>query len=86
MGLYLCLSFEKNKKKTARKLTCFKKKKNIFFFAALHREFIIDCLSVERNHVLVRIAVLGGPSERKLPARALQEVSCSQKAFCKTDL
>ncbi|XP_075893672.1 protein broad-minded isoform X1 [Nelusetta ayraudi] len=36
-------------------------------------EFIIDSLSVERNHVLVRVGVVGGPSERKLPARALQE-------------
>lgn len=49
-----------------------------FFFFVLHREFIIDSLSVERNHVLVRVGVVGGPSERKLPARALQEVSCAQ--------
>ncbi|KAM8725656.1 protein broad-minded isoform 4-T4 [Acanthopagrus schlegelii] len=36
-------------------------------------EFIIDGLSVERNHVLVRVSVVGGPSERTLPPRALQE-------------
>uniref|UniRef100_A0A7N8YJ72 Protein broad-minded n=1 Tax=Mastacembelus armatus TaxID=205130 RepID=A0A7N8YJ72_9TELE len=36
-------------------------------------EFIIDSLSVERNHVLVRVCVVGGPSERRLPPRALQE-------------
>ncbi|XP_022626071.1 protein broad-minded [Seriola dumerili] len=36
-------------------------------------EFIIDSLSVERNHVLVRASVVGGPSERRLPPRALQE-------------
>ncbi|KAL3052190.1 hypothetical protein OYC64_004859 [Pagothenia borchgrevinki] len=36
-------------------------------------EFIIDNLSVERNHVLVRVSAVGGPSERKLPPRALQE-------------
>ncbi|XP_070782053.1 protein broad-minded [Enoplosus armatus] len=36
-------------------------------------EFIIDGLSVERNHVLVRVGAVGGPSERKLPPRALQE-------------
>lgn len=36
--------------------------------------FIIDSLSVERNHVLVRVSLVGGPSERKLPPRALQEV------------
>ncbi|XP_040920473.1 protein broad-minded isoform X3 [Toxotes jaculatrix] len=36
-------------------------------------EFIIDSLSVERNHVLVRVSLVGGPSERRLPPRALQE-------------
>ncbi|XP_054474046.1 protein broad-minded [Anoplopoma fimbria] len=36
-------------------------------------ELIVDNLSVERNHVLVRVSVVGGPSERKLPPRALQE-------------
>ncbi|KAG7508076.1 hypothetical protein JOB18_002477 [Solea senegalensis] len=35
--------------------------------------FIIDSLSVERNHVLVRVSVVGGPSERRLPPRALQQ-------------
>ncbi|XP_061563025.1 protein broad-minded isoform X2 [Cololabis saira] len=34
---------------------------------------IIDSLSVERNHVLVRASVVGGPSERRLPSRVLQE-------------
>ncbi|KAM8846117.1 protein broad-minded [Synchiropus picturatus] len=34
---------------------------------------IVDVLSVERNHVLVRVGVVGGPSERSLPPRALQE-------------
>ncbi|XP_044532812.1 protein broad-minded isoform X2 [Gracilinanus agilis] len=37
------------------------------------RDFIIDGLSVERNHVLVRINLIGGPSERILPARTLQK-------------
>ncbi|XP_014851708.1 PREDICTED: protein broad-minded isoform X2 [Poecilia mexicana] len=36
---------------------------------------IIDSLSVERNHILVRVHVVGGPSERRLPSRALDEVS-----------
>ncbi|XP_056283570.1 protein broad-minded isoform X2 [Pseudoliparis swirei] len=36
-------------------------------------KLIIDNLSVERNHVLVRVSLVGGPSERKLPPRALQE-------------
>ncbi|XP_029705480.1 protein broad-minded-like isoform X2 [Takifugu rubripes] len=36
-------------------------------------EFIIDALSVERNHLLVRVGVLGGPSERRLPPRDLQQ-------------
>ncbi|XP_047244018.1 protein broad-minded isoform X4 [Girardinichthys multiradiatus] len=34
---------------------------------------IIDSLSVERNHMLVRVNVVGGPSERRLPSRALEE-------------
>ncbi|XP_054617419.1 protein broad-minded [Dunckerocampus dactyliophorus] len=37
------------------------------------RSCIVDSLSVERNHVLVRVALVGGPSERRLPPRALQE-------------
>ncbi|KAF3703043.1 Protein broad-minded TBC1 domain family member 32 [Channa argus] len=36
-------------------------------------EFIIDSVSVERNHVLVRASLVGGPSERRLPPRTLQE-------------
>nr|XP_025044875.1 protein broad-minded isoform X1 [Pelodiscus sinensis] len=35
--------------------------------------FIIDGLSVERNHVLVRINLLGGPMERILPQRVLNK-------------
>ncbi|KAM6405295.1 protein broad-minded isoform 2-T2 [Pluvialis apricaria] len=34
-------------------------------------DFIIDGLSVERNHVLVRINLIGGPQERILPLRVL---------------
>lgn len=47
----------------------------IFRTLNLPREFIIDALSVERNHFLVRVGVVGGPSERKLPPRDLQQVS-----------
>uniref|UniRef100_UPI00398F1A84 protein broad-minded isoform X1 n=2 Tax=Pristiophorus japonicus TaxID=55135 RepID=UPI00398F1A84 len=36
-------------------------------------DFIIDGLSVERNHILVRMNLLGGPSERVLPPRVLQK-------------
>uniref|UniRef100_A0A4W5NJV8 Protein broad-minded n=1 Tax=Hucho hucho TaxID=62062 RepID=A0A4W5NJV8_9TELE len=36
-------------------------------------DFIIDGLSVERNHILVRMSVIGGPSERRLPLRAIQK-------------
>lgn len=36
-------------------------------------EFVIDGLSVERNHLLVRMNVIGGPSEKRLPSRALQK-------------
>ncbi|KAM5325186.1 protein broad-minded [Glossophaga mutica] len=38
-----------------------------------HRDFIIDGLSVERNHVLVRINLIGGPVERILPPRMLEK-------------
>uniref|UniRef100_A0A3P9BDK7 Protein broad-minded n=1 Tax=Maylandia zebra TaxID=106582 RepID=A0A3P9BDK7_9CICH len=41
----------------------------------INQTIIIDSLSVERNHVLVRVSVVGGPSERRLPPRDLQEVS-----------
>uniref|UniRef100_F6RL60 Protein broad-minded n=1 Tax=Callithrix jacchus TaxID=9483 RepID=F6RL60_CALJA len=37
------------------------------------RDFIIDGLSVERNHVLVRINLVGGPLERILPPRTLEQ-------------
>ncbi|NXW13334.1 BROMI protein, partial [Circaetus pectoralis] len=43
-----------------------------FFFP---RDFIIDGLSVERNHVLVRINLIGGPQERILPLRVLNKGS-----------
>lgn len=33
---------------------------------------IVDALSVERNHILARTQVIGGPSERRLPPRELQ--------------
>ncbi|XP_048387380.2 protein broad-minded isoform X2 [Stegostoma tigrinum] len=36
-------------------------------------DFIIDGLSVERNHILVRMNLIGGPSERVLPPRVLQK-------------
>uniref|UniRef100_A0A8C4E6H2 Protein broad-minded n=1 Tax=Dicentrarchus labrax TaxID=13489 RepID=A0A8C4E6H2_DICLA len=48
-------------------------RENVTELDASEGEFIIDSLSVERNHVLVRVSVVGGPSERKLPPRALQE-------------
>ncbi|XP_065486991.1 protein broad-minded isoform X5 [Caloenas nicobarica] len=38
-------------------------------------DFIIDALSVERNHVLVRINLIGGPQERILPLRVLDKGS-----------
>ncbi|XP_072135296.1 protein broad-minded isoform X2 [Mobula birostris] len=36
-------------------------------------DFIIDGLSVERNHILVRMNLVGGASERVLPPRVLQK-------------
>ncbi|KFZ47705.1 Protein broad-minded, partial [Antrostomus carolinensis] len=38
-------------------------------------DFIIDGLSVERNHILVRINLIGGPQERILPLRVLDKGS-----------
>ncbi|ETE70594.1 Protein broad-minded, partial [Ophiophagus hannah] len=38
------------------------------------RQFIIDGLSVERNHILIRISHVGGPTERILPPRVLHKV------------
>uniref|UniRef100_A0A2K5RDT2 Protein broad-minded n=1 Tax=Cebus imitator TaxID=2715852 RepID=A0A2K5RDT2_CEBIM len=46
---------------------------NILETSESHRDFIIDGLSVERNHVLVRINLVGGPLERILPPRMLEE-------------
>ncbi|GAB5571853.1 protein broad-minded isoform X1 [Prionailurus iriomotensis] len=46
---------------------------NILENSESHRDFIIDGLSVERNHVLVRINLIGGPMERILPPRVLQK-------------
>ncbi|XP_070273682.1 protein broad-minded isoform X1 [Myotis yumanensis] len=46
---------------------------NISETSESHRDFIIDGLSVERNHVLVRINLIGGPMERILPPRILQK-------------
>ncbi|KAG7316381.1 hypothetical protein KOW79_019922 [Hemibagrus wyckioides] len=48
-------------------------KDNVFESSTGQDEFIIDGLSVERNHILVRMNVIGGPSERRLPPRALQK-------------
>nr|XP_036849418.1 protein broad-minded isoform X1 [Manis javanica]XP_036849427.1 protein broad-minded isoform X1 [Manis javanica] len=46
---------------------------NILETSESHRNFIIDGLSVERNHVLVRINLIGGPVERILPPRMLEK-------------
>uniref|UniRef100_A0ABM0MAH1 Protein broad-minded-like n=1 Tax=Saccoglossus kowalevskii TaxID=10224 RepID=A0ABM0MAH1_SACKO len=40
-------------------------------FGLRSNEFIIDMVSVENNHILVRTHVVGGPSERILPPRML---------------
>ncbi|XP_025720747.1 protein broad-minded isoform X2 [Callorhinus ursinus] len=46
---------------------------NILETSESHRDFIIDGLSVERNHVLVRMNFIGGPMERILPPRVLEK-------------
>lgn len=40
-------------------------------FTIFYSEIIIDELSVERNHILVRTEVIGGPNERALPLRTV---------------
>ncbi|EHB03981.1 hypothetical protein GW7_15988, partial [Heterocephalus glaber] len=46
---------------------------NISEVSGSHRGFIIDGLSVERNHVLVRMNLIGGPLERTVPPRTLDK-------------
>ncbi|XP_073931565.1 protein broad-minded isoform X3 [Castor canadensis] len=46
---------------------------NLLEISESHRDFIIDGLSVERNHVLVRINLIGGPLERILPPRMIDK-------------
>ncbi|CAM4533720.1 unnamed protein product [Lepidochelys olivacea] len=48
-------------------------KENIIETSEGPGNFIIDGLSVERNHVLVRINLTGGPVERILPQRVLNK-------------
>ncbi|XP_030054422.1 protein broad-minded isoform X2 [Microcaecilia unicolor] len=50
-------------------------KENVTESAAGPGDFIIDGLSVERNHILIRMNLVGGPSERILPPRALHQGS-----------
>uniref|UniRef100_A0A8C5F1A7 Protein broad-minded n=1 Tax=Gopherus evgoodei TaxID=1825980 RepID=A0A8C5F1A7_9SAUR len=48
-------------------------KENIIETSEGPGNFIIDGLSVERNHILVRISLTGGPAERILPQRVLNK-------------
>lgn len=48
-------------------------KENVAELGSGEGEIILDSLSVERNYVLVCVSVVGGPSERVLPPRSLQE-------------
>ncbi|XP_043942917.1 protein broad-minded [Protopterus annectens] len=50
-------------------------RENVTETSGRSEDFIIDGLSVERNHILVRMNLVGGPSERILPPRALQKGS-----------
>ncbi|XP_030201530.1 protein broad-minded isoform X1 [Gadus morhua] len=50
-----------------------RQKENVTEPAEAQGQLILDRLSVERNHLLVRVCAVGGPSERRLPPRALQE-------------
>ncbi|XP_053566762.1 protein broad-minded [Bombina bombina] len=46
-------------------------KENTIESSSGSRNVIIDGLSVERNHILIRMNLIGGPRERVLPPRAL---------------
>ncbi|XP_061479706.1 protein broad-minded isoform X2 [Rhineura floridana] len=48
-------------------------RENTIHVSETSRDFIIDGLSVERNHILVRINHVGGPTERILPPRILHK-------------
>nr|XP_028579121.1 protein broad-minded [Podarcis muralis] len=48
-------------------------RENTIYISETSRDFIIDGLSVERNHILVRINHVGGPTERILPPRILHK-------------
>nr|XP_014349915.1 PREDICTED: protein broad-minded isoform X2 [Latimeria chalumnae] len=48
-------------------------KENVRETSGQPEDFIIDGLSIERNHILIRMNLTGGPSERVLPPRALQK-------------
>lgn len=37
-------------------------------------EIVIDMLSVERNYLLVKSHLIGGPNERNIPPRTLAQV------------
>ncbi|XP_062858509.1 protein broad-minded isoform X2 [Trichomycterus rosablanca] len=47
-------------------------KENVVESSPGQEDVIVDGLSVERNHLLVRTSVIGGSSERRLPPRELQ--------------
>uniref|UniRef100_A0A1I8FA73 SH2 domain-containing protein n=1 Tax=Macrostomum lignano TaxID=282301 RepID=A0A1I8FA73_9PLAT len=39
------------------------------------RRLVLDAVTIERNYVLVKSSMLGGPGERRLPARELEQAS-----------
>ena len=49
----------------------------INFLISFSKEVIVDMLSVERNNILVRTYLMGGPSERILPKRHISLVCLS---------
>ena len=53
----------------------------LFIWNIFSKEIIVDMLSVERNNILVRTYLIGGPSERILPKRQIKLVSFSQPSL-----
>ncbi|PAA54907.1 hypothetical protein BOX15_Mlig001553g4, partial [Macrostomum lignano] len=46
------------------------------------RRLVLDAVTIERNYVLVKSSMLGGPGERRLPARELEQDSDYPYEMC----
>jgi hypothetical protein len=71
----------------AKQTTCFLKGKTSLIIVIIMKYFLfskvisIDMLSLERNYLLVKTYLIGGPNERILPPRDIAEVHSSNFQF-----